>query len=94
MADIVEILTESTDVKQYIKRIRSRDAELNSRWGTNCPPTRMKAANLVCNQHILTFHCNFSFQLFGDDKEVKLYFSIVDVCCISRQPLPVIIGKY
>ena len=36
MADIVEILTESTDVKQYIKRIRSRDAELNSRWGTIC----------------------------------------------------------
>ena len=32
-------LTESTDVKQYIKRIRSRDAELNSRWGTICTST-------------------------------------------------------
>ena len=31
IADIVEILTESTDVKQYIKRMRARDPELNLR---------------------------------------------------------------
>ena len=43
--DIVEILTESTDVKQYIKRMRSRDHELNTRWGTICTPTRMRAAD-------------------------------------------------
>lgn len=43
--DIVEILTESTDVKQYIKRMRSRDPELNTRWGTICTPTRMRAAD-------------------------------------------------
>ncbi len=45
VADIVEVLTESTDIKQYIKRMRSRDPELNSRWGTICTPTRMKAAD-------------------------------------------------
>ena len=45
VADIVEVLTESTDVKQYIKRMRSRDPELDSRWGTTCTPTRMKAAD-------------------------------------------------
>ena len=45
VADVVEILTESTDVKQYIKRMRARDRELNSRWGTICTPTRMMAAD-------------------------------------------------
>ena len=45
VADIVEILTDSTDVKQYIKRMRARDPELNLRWGTICTPTRMMAAD-------------------------------------------------
>ena len=45
VADIVQILTDSNDVKQYIKRMRSRDAELDFRWGTICTPTRMKAAD-------------------------------------------------
>lgn len=30
VADVVEALTESSDVKQYIKRMRQRDPELNS----------------------------------------------------------------
>jgi hypothetical protein len=45
IADIVQVLTDSTDVKQYIKRMRARDPELNLRWGTICTPTRMKAAD-------------------------------------------------
>jgi len=45
IADIVQVLTESTDVKQYIKRMRARDPELNLRWGTICTPTRMKAVD-------------------------------------------------
>ena len=45
VADIVEILSESKDVKQYVKRMRARDPELNSRWGTICTPTRMIAAD-------------------------------------------------
>ena len=45
IADIVQVLTESTDVKQYIKRMRARDPELNLRWGTICTPTRMIAAD-------------------------------------------------
>ena len=43
--DIVEVLTESKDVKQYIKRMRQRDPELNASWGTICTPTRMRAAD-------------------------------------------------
>ena len=38
VADIVQVLTDSADVKQYIKRMRSREAELNSMWGTICTP--------------------------------------------------------
>ena len=45
VADIVQILTDSADIKQYIKRMRARDSELNLRWGTICTPTRMKAAD-------------------------------------------------
>jgi hypothetical protein len=36
--DIVQILTDSVDVKQYVKRLRSRDSELDSVWGTICTP--------------------------------------------------------
>ena len=45
IADVVLALTDSEDVKQYIKKMRSRDPELNSRWGTICTPTRMMAAD-------------------------------------------------
>ena len=38
VADIVQVLTDSADVKQYIKRMRARDPELNSKWGTICTP--------------------------------------------------------
>ena len=34
--DVVQVLTESVDPAQYIKRMRQRDAELNSVWGTIC----------------------------------------------------------
>jgi hypothetical protein len=43
--DVVEILTDSSDVKQYIKRILSRDEMLKSNWGTICTLVEMKAAD-------------------------------------------------
>ncbi len=43
--DVVEALTDSNDVKQYIKRMRSRDPELSSNWGTICTPLEMIAAD-------------------------------------------------
>lgn len=43
--DIVQVLTESTDPKDYIKKMLKRDPELKSRWGTICPPTRMCAVD-------------------------------------------------
>lgn len=43
--DVVEVLTESADVKQYIKRMLSRDEQLKSNWGTICTPVEMTAAD-------------------------------------------------
>ena len=45
VADVMEALTDSTDVKQYIKRMRQRDNELNTNWGTICTPVEMTAAD-------------------------------------------------
>ncbi|MCR5390111.1 MAG: hypothetical protein K6E77_05110 [Lachnospiraceae bacterium] len=41
--DIVAVLTDSSDPKQYIKKMRTRDKELNSKWGTICTPLPMIA---------------------------------------------------
>lgn len=43
VVDIVQVLTDSTDVKQYIKKMRARDSELDSKWGTICTPVEMRA---------------------------------------------------
>ena len=45
IVDVVGALTDSSDPKQYVKRMRSRDAELNANWGTICTPVRMMAAD-------------------------------------------------
>ncbi|MDP8162298.1 BRO family protein [Pasteurella skyensis] len=43
IVDVVKVLTESKDPKQYIKKLRSRDSELNLKWGTICTPLQMIA---------------------------------------------------
>jgi hypothetical protein len=43
--DVVGVLTDSADVKQYVKRMLSRDAILKSNWGTICTPVEMLAAD-------------------------------------------------
>jgi len=43
VVDIVQVLTDSADTKQYIKKMRARDKELNSKWGTICTPVEMRA---------------------------------------------------
>lgn len=52
--DVVEALTDSADVKQYIKKMKSRDPELNLNWGTICTLVTMTAAvgkSQTCNKH-------------------------------------------
>ena len=43
--DIVFVLTDSADVKQYVKRILSRDSSLKLKWGTICTLVEMKATD-------------------------------------------------
>jgi len=41
VSDVIEALTGTVDIKDYIKKIRKRDIELNVYWGTNCPLLEM-----------------------------------------------------
>ena len=43
VVDIVQLLTESPDPKQYIKKMRARDSPLNENWGTFCTPLELTA---------------------------------------------------
>lgn len=43
--DVVEVLTETVDAKDYIKKMRKRDPQLNLNWGTICPLVEMIAAD-------------------------------------------------
>ena len=43
LVDIVEVLTDSTNPTDYLKKIRKRDVELGDYLGTNCPQVEMLA---------------------------------------------------
>ena len=40
---MVAVLTDSADVRQYIKKMRSRDLALDANWGTTCTPLALLA---------------------------------------------------
>ena len=43
--DVVQLLTDSADIKDYIKKMKKRDFELNANWGTICPLVEMTASD-------------------------------------------------
>ncbi|HBM15064.1 MAG TPA: phage antirepressor protein [Lentisphaeria bacterium] len=43
--DVLEILTDSSDIKQYVKKLKSRDPVLNGNWGTICTLVDMVASD-------------------------------------------------
>ena len=43
VADVVAALTDSLDARQYIKKMRSRDPQLDVNWGTTCTPLPLLA---------------------------------------------------
>lgn len=45
VVDVVSVLTDSADPKQYIKKMKSRDSELKSNWGTICTLLPLKSAD-------------------------------------------------
>ena len=45
IVDVAEVLTDSADPKQYIKKMRKRDPQLDANWGTICTLVQMKGAD-------------------------------------------------
>jgi len=43
--DVIEVLTETVNAKDYIKKMKKRDPVLNSNWGTICPLVEMQASD-------------------------------------------------
>ena len=52
--DVVEILTDSADIKQYIKKLKSRDPQLFANRGTICTLVEMTAPK--SHTHCLAAH--------------------------------------
>lgn len=45
IVDVVAVLTDSADPKQYIKRVKAREAELNANRGTICTLLQLTSAD-------------------------------------------------
>ena len=45
VTDIVQVLTDSVNPRDYIKKMLRRDPELKSKWGTICPPVEIGKFN-------------------------------------------------
>jgi hypothetical protein len=43
LSDVIVVLTDSADPRQYIKKMRRRDAALDANWGTTCTPLALLA---------------------------------------------------
>jgi DNA-damage-inducible protein D len=43
LTDVIVVLTDSADPRQYIKKMRSRDPALDVNWGTTCTPLALRA---------------------------------------------------
>lgn len=43
--DVIEVLTDTVNPKDYIKKMKKRDELLDSNWGTICPLVEMKASD-------------------------------------------------
>ena len=46
VVDVVQVLTDSSNPTDYLKKLRKRDAELGSYLGTNCPQVVDSSAKL------------------------------------------------
>ena len=50
IVDVVQVLTDSVNPTDYLKKLRKRDTELGSYLGTNCPQVAMRTASGVQRQ--------------------------------------------
>lgn len=69
--DVVYALTDSKDSKQYVKKLKARDDELQNNWGTICTPLEMLAKDgkrrkiqiIDSYSHIICIIC-YKFDIF------------------------------
>ena len=45
LSDVIVVLTDSADPRQYIKKMRSRDPALDANWGTTCTPLALRTSD-------------------------------------------------
>ena len=45
IVDVIYALTDSLDPKQYLKKLKSRDIEIQNNWGTICTLLEMVASD-------------------------------------------------
>ena len=45
IVDVIEVLTDSINPTDYLKKLRKRDSELGNYLGTNCPQVAMVYSN-------------------------------------------------
>ncbi len=90
--DIVQALTGTINVKDYIKKLRKRDPELDSYWETNCPLVEMGAPHgkkrlsyqgneTVTNCHGLKMTATAGNQRLTDVANTAQHFRLI-------QPIP------
>ena len=92
--DVVKALTDSTDPKQYIKKMRARDPELSNNWGTICTPVQMIAADgkqrkvQAANSHGNQFCARRQRSILGSSKESNISLdrgrleAVLDLYCL------------
>ena len=54
IVDVVAVLTESSDPKQYIKKMKSRDDMLKLNWGTICTLVAMRSEDGKMHKEMAT----------------------------------------
>ena len=60
LVDVVEVLTDSTNPTDYLKKIRKRDTLLGEYIGTNCPQVAMMTETGKQRKHWQLIQLNFS----------------------------------
>ena len=58
--DVVQILTDSTNVTDYIKKMRKRDEELSEGWGQIVTPPSVQTAGVKQDRQVDNCDCRIS----------------------------------
>ena len=89
--DIISVLTNSSDSKQYVKKLRNRDPVLNAKWGTICTPLELiapdgkKRNQQIPWRDIIDTRNVFSHQYFGISTQIVWNVCKKDLPTLKKQ---------